>query len=216
MNCRERHLKCSGGLICVRCAKEAIPFIYEPSHRGQRRAAVLPVDLASHPSSPTTCSSCRERHLKCTGGPPFARRAKEGLPCLFNQSFLGQSKQKLPEKLVWARPRGLPYSTSHQSSFSSYEAFLDPIGATRLHVFSRKDLTRTICSARQSALKHADTPDQPIDRAAGLVESGHSYALVLSDGMLRALKDASNGVLVMDTSPISGCMAEISESLLGF
>ena len=49
-----------------------------------------------------------------------------------------------------------------------------------------------------------------IDQTAGLVESGRSYTLVLSDAMLRTLKDASNGVLVMDTSE---CMAEVSESL---
>ena len=53
-----------------------------------------------------------------------------------------------------------------------------------------------------------------IDQTAGLVESGRSYALVLSDAMLRTLKDASNGVLVTDISPISECMAEVSESLL--
>ena len=52
-----------------------------------------------------------------------------------------------------------------------------------------------------------------INQTAGLVESGHSYALGLPDAMPRTLKDASNGVLVMDTSLISECMAEVSESL---
>jgi hypothetical protein len=50
-----------------------------------------------------------------------------------------------------------------------------------------------------------------IDRAAGLVENGRSYELVLSDAMLRTVKDASSGVLFMDTSPISECMAEVSQ-----
>jgi hypothetical protein len=42
VNCRGRHLKCSGGPACLRCAKDAIPCRFKRSRQGQRKPILRP------------------------------------------------------------------------------------------------------------------------------------------------------------------------------
>jgi hypothetical protein len=78
---------------------------------------------------------------------------------------------------------------------------------TRIKPFDSELTDRINCCANRRCTDTHIMFNARSTKTAGLVESGRSYALVLSDAMLRTLKDASNGVLVMDTSE---CMAEVS------
>ena len=124
-NCRNRHLRCSGSPVCIRCAKESTPCVFRPSRQGQRTMAVVAVDSGSPPLSGTTCLNCRARHLKCTGGPLCLRCGRDGIPCLFKRSHRGQRKPKLPVKLIWTAPISVQYSSPTKFSFLSCEAFTD-------------------------------------------------------------------------------------------
>ena len=89
--CRARHLKCSGGKpSCVRCTKQGISCLFEPSRQGQRNPpSRTPNPTPTPPTISTTCTNCRERHLKCSGGPSCARCGWQGISCVFQQSRRG-------------------------------------------------------------------------------------------------------------------------------
>ena len=95
-NCRDRHLKCSGGEVCNRCKKDGILCLFRPSRRGlQGTPAVPPIDIIPKPAQPAagTCSACRERHVKCSGVNPCSWCVRKGVPCTFRESRRGQGKQ---------------------------------------------------------------------------------------------------------------------------
>ena len=102
-----------------------MPCVFKPSRQGQQRTPTIPVHSESHPMSSKTCVSCRERHLKCTGGPLCARCAKEGLPCLSKQSRRGQRRPELPVKVIWTNPRNLTHGSLQRSPISSCESTMD-------------------------------------------------------------------------------------------
>jgi hypothetical protein len=94
-NCRDRHLKCSGGEVCNRCKKDGILCLFRPSRRGlQGTPAVPPIDIIPKPAQPAagTCSACRERHVKCSGVNPCSWCVRKGVPCTFRESRRGQGK----------------------------------------------------------------------------------------------------------------------------
>ena len=83
-SCRARHVRCSGPPVCSRCTRDNTPCEFRPSRRGQRGPPnqVIPGSESSSASS-HTCVLCRERHLKCSGGPTCSRCEAEKLPCTF-------------------------------------------------------------------------------------------------------------------------------------
>ena len=95
-NCRDRHLKCSGGNECDRCKKDGIICLFRPSRRGlQGTPAVRPIEILPKLGQPSagTCSACRERHVKCSGVNPCSWCVRKGVPCTFRESRRGQGKQ---------------------------------------------------------------------------------------------------------------------------
>ena len=83
-SCRARHVRCSGPPVCSRCTRDGTACEFRPSRRGQRgplNQVVSGSELSS--GSSTTCVLCRERHLKCSGGPVCSRCEAEKLPCTF-------------------------------------------------------------------------------------------------------------------------------------
>jgi hypothetical protein len=91
---------------------------------GQLSRQSPPVRKAVRHSS-ATCVGCRERHLKCSGGPLCVRCARDAIPCLFRQSHQGQSKAIRPTKLAWTTPSQLPGAFLPRSLLSSC-GFTDP------------------------------------------------------------------------------------------
>ncbi len=127
LRCRERHLKCKGGPICDRCDAEGVQCLYTPTRRGQRRPVHLPDRTNTGIASSGTCATCRDRHLKCSGGPRCTRCAKENAPCVFQPSRRGQRKS--PQQSITSRSLKeeavppLPLEFVRSESFEDVNAF---------------------------------------------------------------------------------------------
>ena len=104
--CQQKHTKCSGPPACLKCARDNTSCMFKSGYRGRRRHLPLtidPVTVTVGPTVSSTCLRCREQHLRCSGGPVCHRCAKEGSPCLFEQSHRGKRKPPLQHILNAAR-----------------------------------------------------------------------------------------------------------------
>ena len=135
VSCQERHLKCSGGPVCTRCAVEGSACQFKTSRRGQRDLYhQLPNRHTSGPLTSVACVSCRERHLKCSGKPACTRCSKESTTCLFTPSRRGRPSTQVSlndaisdaSNVAEPLPRSLTFggSTDPKSS-RSYQYFCE-------------------------------------------------------------------------------------------
>ncbi len=142
LSCREQHLKCSGAPLCQRCRGNCTPCEFKLSRRGKRKPTAHQQSQSSArpgPVSLTTCVNCRERHLKCSGGPSCRRCAKEGRECLFKPSRRGHRKAR-PKRTT--NPTASPLTVSLSRS-PSIGPSLD--SSSRSYIYFCDRTSRELC-----------------------------------------------------------------------
>ena len=142
-SCRERHLKCSGRPgPCTRCSTGGTSCDFVPSRRGKRQelqhlSVIIPV---SEHGEASTCVACREKHLKCSGGPTCRRCAERGISCHFRPSHQGKRKSQLSSQTE----TGLG-SSKALPSISSIVGKFDDKKSLRSYQFFREKTSHDLC-----------------------------------------------------------------------